>query len=192
MGALADIRLRLMRPNDLLVGAGLYMKGVTQAAFRAQGRPGVPTWKDRDVPNVVGIIEDIKAGRTPPERRWESRPANIDTGALRQSVTFEVVGTTTVQVGSWLPYASKVQAGGESSISIPDSLAGEIRRYIRSRRGGRRKALQLRLKKALRIGAFNFTKPPRPFLMVTKDDRARLIAMARRFIFTGAPGSTRP
>lgn len=185
MGALDNIRQRVLNPDGLLAGIGVYMMGVTRQAFRQQGRPGGPQWVDREVPNAAGILSDLRAGRNPPARRWQGRPANIDTQSLARSISWTWKGKDSIEVGSWKPYASHAQSGGIQAFPIDDSLRQALRRYIRNQRGERRIQLQRRFSKALRTGVLVIDRLPRPYLMVLPQDVVQMRRMAVSWALRG-------
>jgi len=103
----------LDRPEAALRQVGALMVAESQRSFRDQ-KFGEDTWQPRAPVNVFGIIADFAAGRkTPPQRRFESRPALRDTGRLSASIAWKLVGADVVEVGSSLPYAGVQHAGGE-------------------------------------------------------------------------------
>lgn len=187
MGALNNIRQRLLNPDPLMQAVGIYMRGVTRLAFRQQGRPGGPQWVEREVPNAAGILSDLRRGRTPPARRWQGRPSNIDTGALARSISWIRKGKDEIEVGSWEPYASHAQSGGIQAIPIDQTLRQALRAYIKSRRGQNRIQLQRRFSKALRTGVLVIDRLPRPYLMVLPADVVRMTQMSVSWALRGRP-----
>lgn len=186
MGALADMLKRVQNPEPLMRAVGQHMVGVTRRAFRGdqQGRPP-GSWAPRMNPNIPGILSDLKAGRTPPARRWTDRPANVDTNALARSISAEVTSPTSVRVGSTLPYASEAQRGGPIVIPIDASLKAAIRNYVRRIRGENRKAVGRTLKRVARRGVYTSFREARPYLMVTADDRAKMQALSVKWVTKG-------
>lgn len=179
------MRERARDPQDLLNLVGLFMVGRTQQAFRDQGRGGI-SWPGRAVPNRIGILRDLEAGRRPPERRFEARPAGIDTGRLRASIAYRVQGDSTVVVGSNLPYASDVQRGSTVSISVTGSLRTALAEWLKSLDGERKKQMRSAFGWLFRAGVFTSSVPARPFVMVTDDDRKQIRSMAIKFFAGGA------
>lgn len=124
---------RLANPTGLLRPMAALILARAQKAFTDQRR-GSREWAPRAVPNVIGILEDLRRGSTPPERRFQPRPAGQDRGDLYRSVTIPTaaayVGNDTVEVGSRLPYASDVQNGGERDVPVDAALKGKIKAYL--------------------------------------------------------------
>ena len=170
-------------PAPLLNAVGLYMVGKTQQAFRDQGRGGV-SWPGRAGPNRVGILRDLEAGRVPPERRFEPRPAAIDTGRLRASIAYRVQGDTVI-VGSNLDYASDVQRGSTVSIQVTGSLRIALAAWLRSLKGDRKRQARAAMGWLFRVGVLTVNVPARPFVMVTDQDRATIRAMAAKYFAGG-------
>ena len=124
---------KLADPRGLLRPMAVLILARAQRAFTDQRR-GSREWAPRGVPNVIGILEDLKRGSTPPERRFQPRPAGQDRGDLYRSVTIPTaaayVGNDTVEVGSRLPYASDVQNGGEVDVPVDAALKDKIKTYL--------------------------------------------------------------
>jgi len=89
----------LENPKAALTAIGVMMVAESQDAFQQQ-RHGSVEWPARSNPNVYGILADFAAGKSaPPARRFQDRPALIDTGRLRSSIAFRVSGKS-VTVGT--------------------------------------------------------------------------------------------
>jgi len=101
----------LDNPKRVLKQIGILLVGAAQEAFEDQAFNG-RAWDARAVPNVYGILADLDAGKKPPARRFEDRPALIDTGRLRSSIAFRTLGTHTVEVGTNVDYGDVHQKGG--------------------------------------------------------------------------------
>ena len=106
----------LDNPQAALKQIGALMVAESQRAFKTQ-RFGKKEWEPRAPINIYGIIADFHAGKKkPPARRFESRPALIDTGGLLKSLAFSVVSSRTVEVGVSAEYrkiASTLHGGGK-------------------------------------------------------------------------------
>lgn len=117
-------------PVKILTRVGAIMKGRQQAAFKDQRR-GTEMWPKRSVPNVAGILKDLSVGRRPPSRRFEDRPAGVDTGALWKSIDFRVVGSDVVEIGSVLPYAGLIHAGGKTkTVRIDEGVIRGLYKFL--------------------------------------------------------------
>lgn len=171
---------RLRNLGPLANAVGLYMVGKAQGAFREQGRPS-NAWPGRAPVNRIGILLDLQQGRKPPERRFESRPAAIDTGRLRQSIAYRVQDNSVV-VGSNLPYASDVQRGSSKTIPV-DRRA--LAAWLRGLSGARKDQMRRAFGPLFASGSLTVKVPPRPFLVVTDEDRRQINDLARKF-FAGA------
>ena len=115
-----------------LAAIGAFLVAQSGRAFREQ-RFGNREWPARRIPNVPGIVQDLNRGSPPKARRFQGRPALVDTGNLRRSITFSVQAPRSVVVGTTLPYAGIHQTGGltEPVILTPvgrDTLARVLRR----------------------------------------------------------------
>jgi len=144
-GALA-IRIlkgRLLKPDEVLKKIGALALADAQKAFDDQAL-GSEAWPERypnqsrGKVNVAGIVADFIAGkRNPPGRRFEARPAGIDSGMLRRSLTPSKALTldgNAVVVGSTQPNASIVQWGGETEQPISKSVKALLADYLRGSR----------------------------------------------------------
>lgn len=180
--AFTNLRAAARDPRQLLQAVGLMMVGRSQRAFTDQGRDGA--WSPRAVPNRVGVILDLQEGRNPPERRWDARPAGIDSGRLRSSIAFKVQGARVV-VGSSLPYASDVQRGSSKTIPLDRSTKHALAAWIRGLGGARKTQAQRAFGPLFRQSSLSVVVPPRPFLVLTQDDRRDILALAKRFFDRG-------
>ena len=163
-------RFRNLEP--LARAVGLLLVGKSQAAFRQQGRPA-GSWAARGVPNRIGVLMGLKAGRVPPERRFEPRPAAIDTGALRQSISSTVSGST-VRVGTNLAYAGDVQRGSTKTITVDSGTRKALADWLRTLTGARKQEARRAFGFLFRTGSLTVTVPPRPFLVLTDEDRKQI------------------
>ena len=182
--ALTKLRNALNDPRPLLQAVGLLMVGRAQSAFRDQGRGGV-SWLPRGVPNRMGVLEDLKAGRSPPSRRWDATPAGIDTGRLRQSIAYRIEGATKVVVGSNLPYASDVQRGATKTLELDAGLRSSLSAWLKKLGGDKGTRARASFGPLFSLGALTITTPPRPFLTITPDDRREINETARRYFSGG-------
>lgn len=162
----------------MLQAAGTILVSRTQRAFNQQKR-GRFEWSARQIPNVAGLLRDFEQGaKAPKPRRFEARPALVDSGFLKGSISFRVVNNKAVEYGSTAPYASNQNRGLESSITITDKAKAGIRQWLNSRQGAewvrdlsfltRPDAQELRI-----------TPAARPFIMITEDDKKAISLMLR-------------
>lgn len=121
----------LDNPTDILNAIGGMLESRAKMAFQKQGR-GPSKWAERAVPNIPGIIADLKAGKRPPARRFDSRPAGVDTGRLLADISHQIIGKDVVQVGSMLPYAGTIQSGGEVDIPVTKAVKDALGKYLDS------------------------------------------------------------
>lgn len=212
---ISEIERRLDNPQEFLAGVGGLMVAESQAAFRRQQWGGIK-WPERYENqsgaklNIAGALSDAAAGMANPKaNRFNDRPAGMDTGQLKNSLTFRVEGKDAVVVGSPLPYAQRVHAGGVSVIPITDGMRNVIAGWLRSarrasKRGGKasRKGIspktkfdaleRLRFVFFKRKGASNFMVPEkkttvqaRPFAGLSDDMRVKITRFGERWFAEG-------
>lgn len=142
----------LRDPRRFLVRAGLILAERARHAFDigVQARGGY-AWPARAVPNVIGILDDLAHDRKPPARRWDPRPAGVDTGLLRGSLNAQavhLVSGDTVEVGTNAAGAGMIQHGGEVDVEVDDALKTKIKAHLdgakRSAKSASTKARKLR------------------------------------------------
>lgn len=173
-------------PRPLVEAVGLMMVGRAQKAFVDQARGGL-AWAPRSVPNRAGILMDLKAGRVPPSRRWDPRPAGVDTGRLKSSIAYRITGNLEVTVGSKVEYASDVNKGATKTITVDGDLRKRLADWLRSLHGAEKTRARAAMGFLFHTGSLTVTTPPRQFLMVTDDDKARIRQMALAY-FKGQIG----
>lgn len=154
------------RIKNLLVGR-------TQSAFPDQGRPPM-TWPARKVPNKPGIVADANAGENIKARRLQARPAAIDTGSLMRSIDG-------VWKGNMLEYGAGVNGPQMNAVAVQNGVvdgwkpltetgAKRIGTWL-SKRGTMVKRLESTLKQILRDRGAKSGQSPRPYVMLTQEDR---------------------
>lgn len=147
--------------------------------------------------NIAGVVSDFLAGKqTPPERRFQDRPAAIDTGLLKRSLTPSKALKThgfVVEVGSMQPNASAVQFGARSEQHLTKSLVGLLADWMKKSRRRIKRAKKgsqpITAKDAAiqKLGfLFNLAKKgkplvtqsgARPYLGVTNELEDKLVAL---------------
>lgn len=149
-----------------------YLIDEAKSSFDKQGTYGFP-WPPRSVPNVAGIIEDAKRGSTTIQpNRLTERPAGINTGALKESITGRVDGTKIV-LESKLPYAAKFFGGGASVFDISKQTAQNIATAIQN------SGIKSRgLARAARGGVLIIMVPARRMFAMSPENRAAIRDMA--------------
>lgn len=159
---------------------GATLTSSAQRRFRTQ-RFGENEWLPRAVPNIAGIISDLTAGSTPPDRRFTSRPALSDTGRLRGSITWRLIDSKTVQVGSNLEYAGRAQFGGESTLPITQQVKTGLADLIR-----RGKDINGVLAALMNEDSVTITVPARIYVGIDDDDERDIARIVERW-YQGKP-----
>ena len=160
---------RLGKPTAALKQIGAMMTAESQRSFRMQ-RFGRKAWKARGEVNLFGIIADFAAGkRAPPQRRFQRRPALRDTGRLAASISWRLVGTEIVEVGSNLDYAAVHQFGGEvESEPITERVQKALWKWLKGRGSAYKSKLGWLLNRKFRDQKLTMEVPERPFVGITK------------------------
>ena len=160
----------LDNPQAALKQIGALMTAESQRAFKDQ-KFGKEPWQPRGQVNVFGIIADFHAGkRTPPARRFETRPALRDTGRLSASIAFKLLGSKVVEVGSNLPYAGVHHTGGEvESEPITESVQRLLGNWLKNKGSEFKSRLGFLLNKKLRGTTLKMDVPERPIVGITKQ-----------------------
>lgn len=195
--ALLRLKKQLEHPDRLLRPIGMLLLADAQRAFKEQ-RLGEHKWPERypsQAPpkvNVAGIVSDLAQGRKNfPRRRFEGRPAGIDTGTLLRSLTSGSKAVSVkgyeIAVGSTVEYAQKFHDGGESRQAVTKSMKDLLAEWMtkkrkqRDRSRKRQTPLTAELAGMQKLGflfgvdEIETTSPARPFLGVTDEAKRRII-----------------
>ncbi len=103
--------------SEILDGLGALLVGQFQASWRQQKSPGGKPWPARMVPNVAGVVADLNKNGNPKSRRFDARPAVVDTGKLRNSLSWSTEGGV-LRVGTNVSYASTHNEGGSTTHTL--------------------------------------------------------------------------
>ncbi len=168
----ARIEDNLDNPTRALKQIGALMVAESQAAFRDQSFGG-KRWKARASVNIFGVISDFHQGRrAPPQRRFQDRPALRDTGRLAASISFRLIGSKAVEVGSNLPYAGLHNAGGETeSKPITEDVRRGLNTWLKTQGVQLRRRLGWILNKRFRGETLKMEVPKRQFVGITAKTR---------------------
>lgn len=180
---------RLKNPAPIMKRIGAMMTARAKQTFQNQGRAQV-RWPARSVPNVIGIIKDAEMGRkTVPNRRFDARPAGIDTRLLARSIAHRLEGKDTVVIGSVQPYATDVQKGGPRTIRITAmtrkvlfAYVNRARERIKKGAANDRDRAMAQIAWVLYRSELNMNVPPRPYLFFSHMDRMDIGEMVRAYI----------
>lgn len=162
--------------TPILDRIGKYLVRVSQVAFANQRFGGRP-WAPRSVPNIMGVVTDLARGPSVQANRFEPRPALVDTGALRRSILYSIVGPKTVQVASSAPYAKLQNEGGKSSLPVTRVVKKNLASLLRGR-----KDLRPALGFLFRKRTVSVNVRPRPFLGVPEGSREKIGDLIERYL----------
>lgn len=162
------IKVSLAEPKVALTQIGILLVSESQKAFREQAWND-KAWKPRGSPNVMGIVADIDAGKKPPKRRFDVRPALKDTGALSKSIAFEVMSSRSVRVGTTIGYGKVHQTGGKTKgPRITAKIQQGLWKWLKRQDKGVRAKLGWLLNRKFRGRRLETKVPKRQFLGLTK------------------------
>lgn len=163
-------RKNLQNPRKALKQIGVLMVSESHNAFKQQ-KLGRETWEPRAPVNVYGIISDFHEGKKePPARRFERRPALIDTARMRNTIDSDVKGKKMVEVGSNLPYAPVLHHGGKiESKPINGQVQHLLWQWLRKQGQTMKRKLGWLLNRKFRNEKLEGEVPARPIVGITKQ-----------------------
>ena len=171
-------RRRFEDKRPILTALGLVLLNKSQNAFKKQ-RFGKSRWRARSVPNVAGIISDLNRGANPPARRFQGRPALVDTGRLRNSIAMKV-GTDGVEVGTKVKYAADHEQGKTITIRLTKAGKTNLSRLL-AKKTSLRKSLGFLFKKS----TIKVKLPKRQIVGADQDDIDRMIKLVETYATGG-------
>lgn len=160
-GAVTRFIDKLANPERLLARIGIVLLRESQKAFERQAFGSI-RWARRypnqaePIVSYAGAVADLEKGPRVKPRRFESRPAAMDTGALRASLSpargVLGKGAFSITIGSTLPYAQIQHGGGETRVPVTSQVKRNLGLFLKA---GNRKAARAgkemaRIKTALR------------------------------------------
>lgn len=174
---------RLDDLTPLLRAIGVRMVRTSNKAFREQ-KLGKVAWRERSVPNLAGIVQDLKGGGQPKARRFQPRPALHDTGLLKKSITYRIAAQNAVEAGSALPYAGLHHKGGVSEALVPKELRVPLQDWFLSTKANGKPLGRIAwLIRALVKGdvTLRIAVPARPIVGLDDETRRDLLRIIARF-----------
>lgn len=164
----------LENPARALKQIGVHLLASSQAAFRLQEFDG-EHWPSRKVPNLAGVLLDLKHGENPQGHRFEGRPANKDTGNLVRSLAMRV-GPTFVEVGSRMEYAPRMHYGLPGlTETITEAMQDRLWKWLQGEGNFWKLELGWLLNEQMRGNALEIKPKPRPFVGITAQTRADIV-----------------
>lgn len=133
---IAQWRRARAQPRALLDAVGQVAVSYFMLAFERQGL-GDKSWPERypsqQPPrvNVAGVLADLNAGRTVPERRRDPRPVLMDTGRLRNSFAHRVLDDSTVEAGTTVEYATAHHLGLTTTQPVTKQAKAGLAKLLR-------------------------------------------------------------
>jgi len=147
---LQRLQAGLKDPQSLLRQIGTLLLVQATRAFEEQGLGDIkwkPRYPNQKAPmvNIAGSLQDLNKGREPKARRFQRRPALMDSKALYQSVSknnpaaSRLLGAHVIEVGSVKEYAGLMQHGGRSTQAVTSQAKKTLAKWSKSLRGKRRR-----------------------------------------------------
>lgn len=164
-----DATRLFLRVGQLLVTA-------SRNAFDQQAYAG-KAWPARRTPNVMGVVRDLESGATVKDSRFSGRPALIDTGELKRSIGWSLLGAKAVRVTATAPYAGLHNNGGTSSRAVSATVKSNLSIFLKSR-PDKRGVLGF----LFRRGSVSARVPARPFMGITPLLQAQVNSATKDFI----------
>lgn len=173
---LGDPALRRSRLAREAIGVELVASA--RRAFEGQRSPEGDAWQARAVPNVAGMIMDFTRGRADPKpSRLAPRPALVDTGALRRSISYRLeAGRVIPTVG--VDYGMQHVEGGSATLQVGPAVRRAAIRWLDRR--DQDDVVDKRLRSAVRQDAVTIRFPARPFLGADERAQESIRAIVRR------------
>lgn len=186
---LVALKRAVQNPIRTLKRIGTMVTSRIQRRFTDQQAPDGSAWPGRMNPNIPGILSDLARGASIKARRFEDRPAVVDTGHVRQSIAYIVESLDTVKIGTALDYAKFHQFGLERVIPITKAMKDGLAQLLATfRRGSKRAAKRGQpppgrdpssLAFLLRRDEFKFKIIARPFIGISDQDQADIYDIVR-------------
>lgn len=166
----ARIERNLDDPDKTLTGIGAVLVAAAQATFKEQ-KLGRKKWEQRAPVNIYGLIADFSQGKkAPAKRRFDRRPALVDTGRLRSSIAFRLIGSKVVEVGTPLRYGDVHQTGGKVKSEPIAPIRKALWRWLKRQNLEMRRRLGFLFAKKFDQG-LEGEVPARPFIGFTRQTR---------------------
>lgn len=184
------LRAAVQNVTDALDTIGVAVSSSAQAAFTDQALGDIkwavryPKMPDPFI-NVAGAVSDLLRSARVKGRRFERRPAGVDSNTLSRSISHEVVSDDTVEIGSDVEYAPTFQLGGVSNLPVSEGVKENLRDFLRTGKG---KPYRQRLGFLFQLDQLETELVPRPFLGITEQTRRDIIELIEDQIEMEAQG----
>ena len=169
---LRALRARLDNLEPLLEAIGALLVEQSDLAF-AEQRLGEFVWAERypsqDEPfiNIAAALRDLDEAPRIFDRRFDRRPALVDTQQLVKSIQPQVTGEDTVVAGTTVEYAPTHQHGLDTLMLITETMRNNLAIVLSSTPEGSRKEAIRKLRPVVKDKELITQVGPRPFLGTT-------------------------
>lgn len=186
------LRRRLEDPRPVLKSIGALMTATSQDAFKKQAYAG-ERWPERyegrsdPFINVAGALSDLNRGSPIKSRRFERRPAAVDTREMFNKISFELVGQNAVQSGSTALHAPAQVFGlavrQTVTAAARNKLTEETRRF--KKRGGQKFAAIKKLGFLHVVDELTTQIQARPHIGIYPELEREIVEMVEDFVAEG-------
>ena len=178
---LAAAEANLNNPIKILLLIGEVMRSRIANAFANQAR-GNFKWRERGVPNIMGIIDDLGRGSTIKGRRFEQGKSLMDTGNLLRSFgrgnpNMEIPNKNTIEVGTPVPYAGTLNVGGTSEKDVTKTVKKNLSIYLKTKKG---KTMRSKIGWLFSRDTVKVNIVARPFAIVTEQDMQDIVKIIKK------------
>lgn len=169
--------------GHLMNAWGMYLTEAAQRSFTDQRSPDGKAWPARGLPSYGNLIPGLNAGRFDSAWLTSSRPALVQTGRLRNAITYRVPSPKTVEVINPTEYASLMEKGGSRTLQITTTGKANLLATLKLF-----PALRPKLGWLFRATNVTIDIPARPWTGISQKMREDLMAMAGIFLNRDRPG----
>ena len=162
---LGPLKERLGDLRPVLRAFGVHMVRSVQKNFEAGGRP---------TPWIPSGRVTAGSGPNPRRRRKRTLKTLVDTAQLKNSITYRVVGDTTLLIGTNVKYGAVHQFGFQGGVQVREHTRRVTQVF--GRRLGEAVIARVRAHTA------EMRMPARPYLVIQDEDREVLRGFVRRRI----------
>lgn len=180
-------KVRLLRKvteeaPELMAQWGSYLVDKARQSFRDQKSPLGAAWPARHAPSYANVVAGLSRGILKLSWLTETRPALVQSGTLRDSVTYRVIGPKSVEVTSGLPYARLQHDGGTNTLPVTETVKSNLAAILKVSPILGHGFLRPTLGFLFRKTELTVDVPARPWTGVSDEMRADLASMTHDYL----------